>query len=133
MISLDRTNRGIWDNDIAVTLERRQDARLALRVPVLLFGAGCEKPVRTETLNISKNGFYCATKEPFAPGDRLRCLLSISAPSDSTEGELYLDAEIEVMRVLVDALGFGLGCRIGEYHIVNQQAVQVPIKELMRA
>ncbi len=49
------------------------------------------------------------------------------------DSELYLDAEIEVMRVLVDTSGFGLGCRIGEYHIVNQQTVQEPIKELMRA
>ena len=116
-----------------MTVERRKDTRLELRIPILLFGAECEKPVRSETLNISKNGFYCATREPFVPGDRLRCLLSISAPCGPMDSELYLDAEIEVMRVLVDTSGFGLGCRIGEYHIVNQQTVQEPIKELMRA
>lgn len=113
-----------------VTVERRKDARLELRVPVLLFGAECEYPVRSETVNISKNGFYCATKEPFAPGDRLRCLLSISVPCDSSESELYLEAEIEVMRVLVDTSGFGLGCRIGEYHIINQLGVKGPVGDL---
>lgn len=121
------------DDANAVPVERRKDARLELRVPVVLFGAACENPVLSETVNISKNGFYCATKEPFAPGDRLRCLLSISAPCDSTESELCLDAEIEVMRVLVDTSGFGLGCRIGEYHIVHQRRVKMPIRELMHA
>jgi hypothetical protein len=116
-----------------VIVERRKDARLELRVPVLLFGAESENPVRSETVNISKTGFYCSTKEPFAPGDRLRCLLSISAPCDSTESELYLDAEVEVIRVRVDTSGFGLGCRIGEYHIVSQQAIKLPIREFMHA
>jgi hypothetical protein len=116
-----------------VMVERRKDTRLELRVPVLLFGTESESPVRSETVNISKTGFYCSTKEPFAPGDRLRCLLSISAPCDSTESEIYLDAEVEVMRVRVDTSGFGLGCRIGEYHIISQQAVKSPIRDLIHA
>jgi hypothetical protein len=120
------------DHTIAVTVERRKDARIELRLPILLFGAECENLVRSETVNVSKNGFYCATKEPFAPGDRLRCLLSISAPSELEDSELYLDAEIEVMRVLVDSSGFGLGCRISHYHIINQKAVVSPIRERMR-
>ncbi len=117
---------------IPVTVERRKEPRLDLRIPVLLIGAEYEKPVRSDTLNISKNGFYCATKEPFVPGDRLRCLLYISGPCGSKESELYLDAAVEVMRVLVDTSGFGLGCRIGDYHVVDEQAVQGTIKKLMR-
>ncbi len=114
------------DDSTSVTIERRKDARLELRIPVLLFGGETENPVRSETVNISKNGFYCSTREPFAPGDRLRCLLSISTPSDAAE--LYLDAEIEVMRVLVDTSGFGLGCRIGDYHIVNRKPAKWPVE-----
>lgn len=42
------------------------------------------------------------------------------------ESELNLDAEVEVMRVLIDndTSGFGLGCRIAEYHVVNKQTAQ---------
>jgi hypothetical protein len=110
------------ENQIAVMKDRRKHARLKLRIPVLLW-AESKNPVRSETMDISSDGFYCTTSEPFAPGDRLRCLLSIQVPFDSMESELTLDAEIEVMRVLIDndTAGFGLGCRIAEYHVVNKQ------------
>lgn len=112
------------ENQIAVMMERRKHTRLKLRIPVLLSWAESQNPVRSETMDISSKGFYCTTKEPFAPGDRMRALLSIPAAYDFTDSELYLDAEVEVMRVLVDNVtsGFGLGCRIGKYHIVDKQA-----------
>jgi hypothetical protein len=113
------------ENQIAVIKERRKHSRLKLRISVLLW-AESKNPVRSETIDISSEGFYCTTSEPFAPGDRLRCLLSIQAPSDSVESELNLDAEVEVMRVLIDndTSGYGLGCRIAEYHLVNKQTAQ---------
>ena len=86
--------------------------------------------MRSETLDISSRGFYCTTKEPFAPGDRLRALLSIPAAYDSRDSNLYLDAEVEVMRVTMDNVisGFGLGCRIADYHVVdNQTALNWPL------
>jgi hypothetical protein len=88
--------------------------------------------VASETVNISTNGFYCTTKEPFALGARLRALLSIPPPNDSMEGELYLDANIEVMRVCaIDVASvFGLGCRIAEYQVVDvQTALRWPSQE----
>lgn len=114
------------DNMTDEMIERRTDVRLKLRMPILLFWAESENPVQSETVDISSRGFYCTTKEPFAPGDRLRCLLSLPVPRDSVESELYLDGEIEVMRVLVDNAtpGFGLGCRIADYRLVNKQTAQ---------
>lgn len=107
-------------------IERRKHARLTLRIPLLLFCAASDSPVQSETVNISSDGFYCTTREPFAPGDRLRCLLPIPAPPDTAESELYIDAEVEVMRVRIDnkTPGFGLGCRIADYRVVNKQTAQ---------
>jgi hypothetical protein len=111
------------DHQIIVNMERRKHARWKLRLRVLIFGAASKGLVPSETVNISTNGFYCTTKEPFVPGDRLRALLSIPPPNDSMEGELYLDADVEVMRVCaIDvAAVFGLGCRIAEYQVVDLQ------------
>jgi len=110
-------------SEIAMMLERREHARLKLRIPVLLSWEESKNPVRSETLDISSRGFYCTTKEPFAPGDRLRALLSIPAAYDPKVSDLYLDAEVEVMRVIIDNVisGFGLGCRIADFHVVDQQ------------
>ena len=112
------------ENEIAIMLERREHSRLKLRIPVLLSWEESKNPVRSETLDISSRGFYCTTKEPFAPGDRLRALLSIPAAYDSVDSDLYLEAEVEVMRVMMDNVisGFGLGCRIADYHVVDKQA-----------
>ena len=114
------------DNHIALIMERREHARLNLRIPVLLCWAESKNPVPSETVNISSKGFYCTTKEPFAPGDRLRALLSLPAPSESKGNELYLDAKVEVMRVLMDndASGFGLGCRIAGYHVLSRETAE---------
>jgi hypothetical protein len=111
------------EHQITLIMERRKHARLTLRVRVLIRSAEFKDPVPSETVNISTNGFYCTTKEPFAPGDRLRALLSIPPPDDSIEGELYLDANIEVMRVCAINVAsvFGLGCRIAEYQVLDVQ------------
>lgn len=110
------------ESQIADMKERRRHARLRLRIPVLLCCAESKSSVQSETVDISSDGFYCTSSEPFAPGDRLRCLLSIPSPRDAMESELFLDAEIEVIRVLIDneTSGFGLGCRIAEYHVVSE-------------
>ena len=108
---------------IAAMIERRKHPRLKLRIPLLLFLAESEDPIESETVNINSDGFYCTTREPLAPGDRLRGLLFFPASGDSMESGFCLDAEIKVMRVRMDndTSGFGLGCRITDYHIVNQR------------
>lgn len=107
--------------------ERRTLARLNLRLPVLLFRTGLKEPIRTETTDFSTGGFYCTTQEPFGPGDKFNCLIALpSHDRDSVQEGLLLKCAVEVVRVVARAEipGFGIGCRISEYHVVPEQAVQ---------
>ena len=103
--------------------ERRKRARLHLRLPVLLLRTESETPLWTETADINNNGFYCNTREPFAPGDRLTCLIGLPAQPSGSD-RLYLEAKVDVVRITVnDGSGFGVGCRISQYHVINDQAL----------
>jgi hypothetical protein len=115
--------------------ERRTLARLNLRLPVLLFRTGFQEPIRTETTDFSNGGFYCTTQEPFGPGDKFDCLITLPShnPESGREG-LLLKCAVEVVRVVARAEvpGFGIGCRISEYHVVPSQAVQRESKQAVR-
>ncbi len=93
--------------------DQRKRQRLKLHLTVL-FTRGDGAPVPSETLDISTDGFYCTTPEPFAPGERLHCQIALP-----NEAGLYLDADVEVVRVAVSQResGFGYGCRILEYRL----------------
>jgi hypothetical protein len=114
--------------------DQRKFHRLGLRLPVWLSRRNGEHPIASETLNISTEGFYCTTSEPFAPGERLRCRITL--PEDrvsNKETGLYLDADVEVLRVTVDAQhegGFGVACRIREYHLRSRNEVESTPPEL---
>jgi hypothetical protein len=113
---------------IAMGADQRKYHRLGLRLPVWLSRRNGEHPIASETLNISTEGFYCTTSEPFAPGERLRCRISL--PDDRTshkEAGLYLDADVEVLRVTVTAQrdsGFGIACRIREYRLLPRHEAE---------
>ena len=113
--------------------DQRKFHRLGLRLPVWLSRRNGEHPIASETLNISTEGFYCTTSEPFAPGETLRCRISL--PDDRTshkeaghkEAGLYLDADVEVLRVTVGAQsdsGFGIACRIREYRLLPRHEAE---------
>ena len=105
--------------------ERRTRTRLRLRLPILLLKDETETPLWTETADISNNGFYCNTAQPFAPGDELRCLIMLPthAPGTADNNErLYLDAKVDVVRIVMnEGSGFGIGCEIRQYQVVNGQ------------
>ena len=104
--------------------ERRKHLRLSLRLPVLLFRTESEKPVRGQTTDISNGGFHCTTNEPFAPGEKLRCLIVLPAepPVRPAKGELCLDGTAEVVRVTADnqAAGFRIGFCLSGFHVVRR-------------
>jgi len=107
--------------------ERRKRERLHLRLPVLFLREKADAPLQTETQDISNNGFYCITTHPFAPGEKLRCLIGVPARS-STQRELkdrlYLEAEVDVVRIVVNnGSGFGVGCRISDYRVLASNAI----------
>ncbi len=104
-------------------IERRDQSRSNLRVPLLLLAHGWPVPLRTETDNVSMDGFFCHTQEVFAPGDRLRFLLLLPAPARDSEPAkaTCLQGTAEVVRVVACASGtdFGIGCRLSNYRVVT--------------
>ena len=107
--------------------ERRKRTRLRLRLPVLFLRPESDSPLRTETLDISNNGFYCITPQPFAPGEQLTCLIGVPVRSAATlecKDRLYLQAEVDVVRIVVNnGSGFGVGCRISDYRVLTNDAI----------
>lgn len=108
-------------------LERRKRTRLRLRLPLLLLRTESETPLWTETADISNNGFYCTTAQPLAPGDALTCLIALpvqSSGSPDNDERLYLEAKVDVVRIVVNnGNGFGVGCQIREYRVINNQTL----------
>jgi hypothetical protein len=107
--------------------ERRKRERLYLRLPVLFLREEADGPLQTETRNISNNGFYCITPHPFAPGEKLRCLIGVptrSSEKRELKDRLYLEAEVDVVRIVVNnGDGFGVGCRISDYRVLGSNAI----------
>jgi hypothetical protein len=80
----------------------------------------------TETTDISNNGFYCNTAQPFAPGDTLQCLIALPGQkvAEDSSDQLYLEAKADVVRIVTNSgTGFGIGCQIAEYRVVNRESL----------
>lgn len=92
-----------------------------MRLPVALARNGGE-PVRTVTINVSSEGFFCETAEQFHPGEVLKCRLALAYDILGREANgLSIDGVAEVIRVVADASGrprFGVACRLRDYHLV---------------
>ncbi len=64
--------------------------------------------------------------QPFAPGEKLTCLIGLpvrSASSHESFDRLYLEADVEVVRIVIWGSGFGIGCRICEYRVLANDAI----------
>ena len=72
---------------------------------------------RTETANISSDGFLCNLPEPFEPGQHLHCIIVLVSAGGT--GPLYLEGEAEVVRIIVENSepGFRIGFRLNGYHV----------------
>jgi hypothetical protein len=95
-------------------------------MPILLLGTDSQTPVWSETADMSADGFYCTTAQPFSPGEKLECLIALpSQPlGPSRRNQLYLKGQVDVIRlVLNNNTGFGIGCRICHYRLVASPAI----------
>lgn len=113
--------------------ERRKHKRLKLRVAVLLVRSESDVPIWSETSDITNDGFYCTSPQPFSPGESILGLIAL--PSEPAHGnerseaegtpcQMYIEAQIEVVRVAVDnGNGFGLGCRMTDYRLIPGDAM----------
>jgi hypothetical protein len=100
--------------------DRRKIPRLGLNVPIILFPDDGE-PLRTKTLNVSKDGFYCLVGRPLAPGARIRFRAALPHCGASLGSRMVLDGVVEVVRLVVQETtpDFAIGCRIEGYRAIR--------------
>lgn len=99
--------------------ERRKRKRISLHWPVRLFRNPGNASVESTTENLTSNGFYCVSKEPFELGEQLECVIAIPAGSFGySEAPIRLQCRVRVMRVENQRDGFGLGCSIEDYDLL---------------
>ena len=105
---------------MAVSGDRRRRKRVALHWPVRLFRQPEQPSVESITENLSSEGLYCITREPFRLGERLQC--EIVLPGEflgSSEPSIRLQCHVTVMRVEHLDRGFGVGCHIEDYTLAT--------------
>ena len=100
--------------------ERRKRKRIALHWPVRLFRDPATPSVESTTENLTSNGFYCISKEPFELGEQLECIIAIPAGSFGyNESPIRLQCRVRVARIQGQEDGFGLGCHIEDYDLLT--------------
>jgi hypothetical protein len=105
---------------MAVSEERRKRKRIALHWPIRLFREHRNPSVESTTENLTSNGFYCVSREPFDIGERLECIISIPAGSFGySDSPICLQCRVRVTRVEGQSDGFGLGCYIEDYDLLS--------------
>ena len=99
--------------------ELRRRPRVILRWPITLHRNGNGKVVETLTENLSSQGFYCRTSEPFAFGECLDCVLRFPEHSFGGNGTaVRLRCRASVVRVeTAGPQHFGIACRIEDYSL----------------
>jgi hypothetical protein len=100
--------------------ERRKRKRIALHWPVRLFRHQGTPSVESTTENLTSNGFYCVSQEPFHLGERLECIIAIPAGSFGySNSPISLQCRVRVTRVEDQTSGYGLGCYIEDYDLLT--------------
>lgn len=108
--------------DMTSLNDRRKRVRMDVHWTVHLSRKWHGIPVESKTRNLSSDGFYCLSHEPFTPGERLECMLLIPAQErGSQEGALCLQCRVQVVRVETarEDGGFGIACRLVDYSVVQ--------------
>jgi hypothetical protein len=101
---------------MAASDNRRKRKPLAVHWPLRLFRQPGTGAVESTTENISGEGLYCVSRQPFKPGERLQCEILIPRASiGASESALRLQCYVTVRRVEELPDGFGLGCHFEDY------------------
>jgi len=106
--------------------ERRKRKRIALHWPVRLFRDPGSPSIDSTTENLTSNGFYCVSKEPFQLGERLQCVIAVPAGAFGySESLVRLQCRVKVMRVENQTDSFGLGCCIEDYELLMNSGSEI--------
>lgn len=73
----------------------------------------------TETSDLSRVGFSCVTNHPFSPGEHAFAVIQLSLE----EKPSYLVGNAVVIRLIVHADGFTIGCKIDQPRVVAVDAL----------
>jgi hypothetical protein len=97
--------------------EQRQQKRLPLPYSVSLWRPSDGAFTRTKTENLSCQGFFCCSQEPYEMGDVLLATLEVRAPVEQGQKSacLVLHCTVEVVRVQSG----GIACRLKDYTIIH--------------
>jgi hypothetical protein len=99
------------------TIERRTQRRLALRWLVRLSGDRIGT-IEAWTQNLSASSFYCIVDNPFAPGERIDCGLTVPGRgrgNPTSIGSIACQAEVMRVEALGAGQGFGIAFRIIDF------------------
>ena len=103
--------------------KRRPRPRLKTRCGIHLLRVDDQVMVTTDTDNLSDEGFYCTSDQPFSPGDRLECEVFVPTGGPDFHGPtLALHGCARVLRVEIRGLepGFGITCEFEEQHVTAE-------------
>src|SRR5690348_12171830 len=79
--------------------ERRRTCRLPLHWPLYLACPGQDFPRGTETVNLSREGFYCVLDEPLTAGDHFACEIVLPTHLPDSDSFMSLRCRARVIRV----------------------------------
>ena len=117
-----RPSVGHGNPDIAksASAERRRWGRVSVHWPIILFpNQTGEDAVETITENLSSQGFYCLSRNPFTVGELLLCTLRIPM-NDLGAGASHLECQVRVVRVEKNPSDdqYGIACRMEDYRFI---------------
>jgi hypothetical protein len=102
--------------------ERRKRGRVKLNCTVALWDPSDGTVIQTQTENISCDGFYCLSTEPFNPGTKLEATLELPNRFWSGKQGKQVALHCNVYVIRVDSKGpqpiFGVACHIENYTVV---------------
>lgn len=102
-----------------MNIDRRSHIRVNLRLQLFLVCSETPNPIRTETENMSMDGFFFHSAQMLLPGEHLKFLLVLPGVADVLQPAraMYLKGTGQVVHLAVSAgdSGFGIGCRISKY------------------
>jgi PilZ domain len=105
---------------MVASLERRKRKRIALHWPVRLYRDQDSPRIESTTENLSSNGFFCASTEPFQLGEQLQCVIAIPAGAFGySDAHVRLQCRVRVIRIENQRDSYGLGCCIEDYELLK--------------
>jgi hypothetical protein len=112
-----------------MAIERRNQPRTNLRVPLYLLRMEDTIPIRTETEDLSLEGFYCYTERFFSPGEHCQFLMLLPPATKGSLGlgGLCLHGSMQVVRQTTTSdMRYGLGCKLVSYRVLSNSEFLTP-------